>query len=932
MKQLLQKIVFFAFVVALLLPVHLFAQAERHTREYTKEHPMVYEDAWNLWPYCYLNEHGEPEGYNVDLVKMLCEEMGIPYVIKLTSTRRALSDLKEGRSDLMLGLDNRYEQTNLKCGNTIVQLFTHSVVHPKGQKEYVKTIEDLSRQKAIVHKGSFCHHLMENNGWSSNAIAQNDMKAAIKNLSSVGKGQIVWNTMSLKWLMRKYQTDNLEITSVYMPHGSYKFMSLDTVLLARIDEAYKDLSVKSQHFEALQNRWFYPDHQESGIPIWVWNVTVVIAFLALVLLFFNLMYRYRERKMMSLILQDTNRLSHILKQSHMSIWTYDIATSMFVWMDVEQRTENKLTPIEMDTLFSHTDFVSLCDAIRQVETMEQEQVTLEMKGCTPANSKVCDFVIVLSVLSRKDGKPSSVLGTMCDVTRERNRQQQTKTLLSRYQSIFDNAMVDMIFYDSDGYIANMNNRAVRTFGMTKEKARELRVNLKDIIGQDNIDLKNFDYYHVTRALDVYNQFLPDEEKHDTKIYYEFQLVPVRDSEQRLLGTYGTGIEVTDFVNVWRQQKENIRKLKEANKEVEAYINNIDYMLKVGGVRMANYSPKTHTLTIYSETNVVQHTLTQSRFVMLLDDSSKKRALKLLNSMDDLTTQPIDTVVLTNLRSGGQPLYLQVSLVPTFNKQGEVENYFGLCRDVTDIKVSEQQLEKETERAKEVEELKNSFLRNMSYEIRTPLNTVVGFAELFENDHQQEDETIFVKEIKDNAAHLLHLINDILFLSRLDAHMIEINRQPTDFAKTFESHCSTGWANMQHEGVRYAIYNHFEQLVVNIDDANLGLIINQITTNAAQHTTSGTVRARYDYFDGKLMIAVEDTGSGITEENMKHIFERFNTGGKGTGLGLPICLELAKQMGGHIDINSKVGNGTTVWVVIPCELIAMERKIDNFILT
>ena len=174
-------------------------------------------------------------------------------------------------------------------------------------------------------------------------------------------------------------------------------------------------------------------------------------------------------------------------------------------MDVEQRTENRFTPLEMGVFFSHTDFMTLCEAIRQVESMEQEQVTLEMKGCTPANSKVCDFVIVLSVLSRKDGKPSSVLGTMCDVTRERNRQQQTKTLLSRYQSIFDNAMVDMIFYDSDGYIANMNNRAVRTFGMTKEKARELRVNLKDIIGHDNIDLKNFDYYHVTRALDVYTE-------------------------------------------------------------------------------------------------------------------------------------------------------------------------------------------------------------------------------------------------------------------------------------------------------------------------------------------------------------------------------------------------------------------------------------------
>lgn len=919
------------FLIALLLPLSLFAETDTLSHQYTEENPLVYEDAWNLWPYCYLNEHGEPEGYSVDLVRMLCEEMNIPYVIRLRSTHEALRDLKEGRSDLMLGLDNRYEQSGLLCSKNVIQMFTHSVVYPKDKAVHVRTVSDLSRQEVIVHTGSFCHHLMETYKWDDNAVPVYDMKAAIMKLSAEGEGQIVWNTMSLKWLLRKFQMDDLVIEPVDVPHGYYRFMSHDSVLLNRIDAAYVKLAQNRDVLESLQNRWFYPDKVDSGIPAWVWYATGIISFVALALILLYFFYRHRERKMTSLIRQNTRLLAHILKTSNMALWTYDTHTHSFAWLNMERQTERKCSTMEFSRNFDHADFEKLCEELEQLDMSEKERATLELRSAPnrDVNGGQRVYSVVLSVLRRKAGKPSVILGTMSDQTEDRERQHHAAVLLSRYKSVFETAMVDMVYYNQDGYISNINKRAMRTFRMTKEQAVKAHIHLSQIIGDDGVDLSTFENYHVTRVMNTYNQFIPEKEPGNKKIYYELQLVAVRDKCQKLLGVYGTGMEVTDFVRNWRQQKENIQQLRCANQEMEAFVRDIDYVMKVGGVRIINYSPQTHTLTFFNEINVSQHTMTQSRCIALVADSSKKLALRLLSQMDNFSTAPIECEILTNIHLHGNPISLQVSLIPLYDSAGRVTSYFGMCRDITEIKITEQQLEKESERAKGIEELKNSFLRHMSYEIRIPLSTVVGFAELFEQEHQQEDEEIFVREIKDNAAYLLKLINEILFLSRLDAHMIEINKQPTDFAKTFESHCYTGWANDQKPGVRYQVFNHFEQLVVNIDDANLGRIINQLVANAAQHTTSGTVRTRYDYVDGKLMIGVEDTGSGISDEDMKHLYERFSSGIGGTGLGLPISRELAIQMGGNLEISSKVGNGTTVWVIIPCELLTMERKMEDF---
>ena len=119
-------------------------ETDSTTRVFTKEQPLVYEDAWDLWPYAFLNEKGEPVGYNIDLLKLIFKELDIPYIIKLKPTTEALNDLKAGQADLMCGMDAHFHDDYARYGKSVLQLFTHSIVHQKGIKPVIREVEDLA--------------------------------------------------------------------------------------------------------------------------------------------------------------------------------------------------------------------------------------------------------------------------------------------------------------------------------------------------------------------------------------------------------------------------------------------------------------------------------------------------------------------------------------------------------------------------------------------------------------------------------------------------------------------------------------------------------------------------------------------------------------------------------------------------------------------
>ena len=830
-------------------------------RTYTTVHPLVYEDAWDLWPYVYLNGAGEPEGYNIDLLKILFDELDIPFIIKLKPTKEALEDLRAGRSDLMLGMVAAFHDEYASYGREVVGLFTHCVVTPKSQPVVIHGVDDLSRHKVIVHQGSFSHHLMIDSGWQAQCVPYDDMKEAIQKL-----------------------------TPIDTPHGEYRFMSNDSVLLHRLDSVYAYIC-STERLVPIQNKWFYPERTVTGAPKWIWYVAAVVAVLLLLLLYTQAMLRIRERRMTKLVAQHNRRLALILRTTKVRVFLYDLKNGALSWMNSDGKMDQRQHVIdEYRHLYKADSFAEFRDVLEEIAKGRQESCVVEL--VSDSNKEKRDDVIKLSVFRRnKKGEPTVIAGIIDDQTERRQASRKAKDNMLRYQSIFSTSMVDMTYYDTEGILTDINQKACGTFRCNREQLLAERVPFNYAMEDPSLKLEHFEGCYSTHIIkSVDNPNLADSVRFSSDMYYEQQLLPVYDASNRFLGIFGSGRDVTEFVNSFHQLKRSISQMMRAAQDVTDYINNINYAMHVGGVRLVNYSAKTHILTIYREMNVVQLTLTQSRCLSLL-------------------------------------LSLQFHMAPVYDENGDVDSYFGMCRDVSAEMATAEELEREKAKAKEVEGVKNAFLRNMSYEIRTPITTVVGFAELFVEEHDPADEDQFIHEIKTNATYLLKLVNEILFLSRLDARMIEFKRQPTDFAMTFEGHCQMGWVKEQKTGVAYEVVSPYEHLVVALDDANVGQVVEKVVENAARYTESGFVRARYDYIGDRLLITIDDSGRGIAPEDQQTMFERFRlpTDGGGTSLGMAICKELVMQMDGAININSAPGKGTTVWIEIPCKATTIEKR-------
>jgi signal transduction histidine kinase len=346
--------------------------------------------------------------------------------------------------------------------------------------------------------------------------------------------------------------------------------------------------------------------------------------------------------------------------------------------------------------------------------------------------------------------------------------------------------------------------------------------------------------------------------------------------------------------------------------------------------MVNYVPERHEMEIYSDLNQLQYKLPQIRCLTLLRQHERRRANGLLLRMDHRHPNNFRATFETIFHDQeGRSIFLTFNMVPVTEKDGTL-HYFGMCQDNTEMVYTERRLQVETEKALETEALKSTFLMNMSHEIRTPLNAVLGFAELFNNPHAEEDEPVFAEEIKRNTGELLQLVNDILYISRLDAKMEVMRIEECDFAAIFEGYCYMGWSSIGAE-VKVSVENPYNHLYIAIDAQHLGEVIQKICEHAALNTNKGSIRAKYEYRHGELNISIEDTGRGLSEAEQKRVFERFarseSGGNYSTGLDMPIIKELIEQMGGSIELQSAPGKGCTVYVIIPCVMSSMEKKTE-----
>lgn len=262
--------------------------------------------------------------------------------------------------------------------------------------------------------------------------------------------------------------------------------------------------------------------------------------------------------------------------------------------------------------------------------------------------------------------------------------------------------------------------------------------------------------------------------------------------------------------------------------------------------------------------------------------------------------------------------VEIFATPVILDDGTVDGVVIRLDDVTEREQMIEELRQAKKEAEQSDKLKSAFLANMSHEIRTPLNAIVGFSELmiYADEDEKKD---YIQIINNNNELLLKLINDILDLSKLEAGSVDLKYEKFDMSEHFNSLATSMKQRITNPNVRLIAVNPYDNCQVILDRNRVAQILTNFVTNAIKYTPKGFIEMGYEKRDQGIYLYVKDTGIGIPEEKKSKVFHRFeklDEFAQGTGLGLSICKAIAESMGGNIGFETKYGEGSLFWTLLP----------------
>jgi PAS domain S-box-containing protein len=497
----------------------------------------------------------------------------------------------------------------------------------------------------------------------------------------------------------------------------------------------------------------------------------------------------------------------------------------------------------------------------------------------------------------------------------------------RYRLLFENSMVGIIITKLDNII-NANRAALDIFGISY---------LNEVVNHSIFEfaIPESRKYLVLR-MDRISKGLKVEDNYTLKVSKQDGTVRIIDVTTRdvdiQLEKYrlSTIIDITDktnYENALRHEKAYFEQLFESSPEAIVLTDNNDIILKINKAftKLFGYIP--------------QEAIGQSTLNLIVPDYLIEESNELNKRITNYETISVETVRKNKFNDN-----IDVAILGTPIDAGEgLVAIYGMYHNITEQKKVEKILRESKKKAEDSDRLKSSFLANISHEVRTPMNGIIGFTELLRSKHlSQEERKIYLDYINISTNQLLSIFNNLVEISLIESDQLEMRYSECDLDIIMRQ-LYMNYENERKLKAKEHLTLHYSSPEKNIenniitDPGRLQQVLSNLISNALKFTVKGTITFGYTLQDDNLLFFVKDTGIGIPEDKFSLIFDHFRQADESTtrlyggiGLGLPISKGIVEQLGGKIWVTSTLHAGSEFYFTIPYRVAVtpVKKELDD----
>ena len=496
-----------------------------------------------------------------------------------------------------------------------------------------------------------------------------------------------------------------------------------------------------------------------------------------------------------------------------------------------------------------------------------------------------------------------------DVTKQKVAEESLKESENKYRSLAETSSDLILTFDINGKLNYLSPVVEKITGYSAEEV--LRKNFWEFIAPEFVEttIENFKKGVAGEDIPLYEIELIH--KSGRRIPMELNVTSLFDANGNVIGRLAVARDITDRKAA---EKDLLLRDKALNATASAIvITDMDGIFEWVNEAFTKLSG-------YSKEEAVG-----KRAGELIDSGKQDKSF--YEEMDKtLRSGQVWRGELIDKRKDGTLYEIEEIITPVTGQNGKVEHLIGIMTDIAERKAAERELRAAKEAAEESSRLKSAFLANMNHEIRTPMNAIMGFSELM-LDAMPEEKENYAAIVNHSAGQLLNLIDDVIFLSRLQSEKLPVNTvtfYPAGLLR--EIFLMFDLPEMKKNlKLKMQVPENAESIAIFGDADKIRQVLTNLTSNALKYTEKGSVQLGFEIFDKSILFYVQDTGIGIPEEEQEHIFEALYRGSmaeraaiRGTGLGLNIAKGLVELMGGAIGVSSAPEKGSRFYFTLPYE--------------